>query len=157
LKVLTRIRHQAQENVQNVVKLFLQKVTSIPVWDRAESIGLLRIPLYAEGWGSLPFVTQIVPIWTRPRHSFYLAVHLQMFGFSAYPIDFPVVPKGTERVRLMFHAANTADEVEALVASIGVWAEEMLEIEKGGDGVRLPTAARQAFALMAKEGLSKSA
>jgi 8-amino-7-oxononanoate synthase len=151
------VRHQAQEKIQNVVRLFLKKVTSIPVWDQAESIGLLRIPLYAEGWESLPFVTQIVPIWTRPGHSFYLAIHLQMFGFSAYPMVFPVVPKGTERVRLMFHAANTTEEVEALVSSIGVWAEEMMEIEKGGDGVRLPTAARQAFALMTKEGLSKLA
>jgi 8-amino-7-oxononanoate synthase len=99
-------------------------------------------------------VTQIIPIWTRPRHNFFLAFHLQLAGFSTFPIYFPVVPKGAERVRLVFHASNTDAEVEALVACICAWAEEILEIEEGNDGVRLPTAARQAYALMAKAGLN---
>jgi 8-amino-7-oxononanoate synthase len=129
----------------------LEKLTSHSIWDRANDAGILRLPLYEEeDWNSLPFVTQILPVWTRPRHNYFLAFHLQLAGFSAFPISFPVVPKNANRVRLSFHAANSDDEVEALAASICTWAEEMLSIDEGGDRLRLPTAARQVYALMSK-------
>ncbi|KAH8792382.1 hypothetical protein F5882DRAFT_245706, partial [Hyaloscypha sp. PMI_1271] len=54
--------------------------------------------------------------------------------FSAFPIYFPVVPKGVERVRLVFHATNTDAEEEALVTCICTLAKEMLEAEEGGIG-----------------------
>lgn len=146
---------QAQDRIQHVVKLFLDKITSSAIWDRANDAGILRIPLH-EDWESRPFVTQIVPIRTRPRQNFFLAFHLQLAGFSAFPIYFPVVPKGAERVRLVFHASNTDAEVEALVVCICAWAEEMLEIEECSDGVRLPAATRRAYALMMKEGMNPS-
>src|SRR5689334_9827315 len=60
-------RNQAQDRVQYVVKLFLEKLTSHSIWDRANDAGILRLPLYEEeDWNSLPFVTQILPVWTRP-------------------------------------------------------------------------------------------
>ena len=139
-----------------MVKLFLEKITSNPIWDQANNTGILRIPLHDENGESQSFMTQILPVWTRARHNFYLAFHLQLAGFSAFPIYFPVVPKGTERVRLIFHASNTDAEVDALAACICSWAEEMLEIEEGSDGVRLPAAARQVYSLMAKAGLNGS-
>lgn len=104
-------------------------ITSHPVWDRANDAGILRIPLYEEDdWDSLPFVTQICPVWTRPKHNVYLAIHLQQAGYSVYPISFPVVPKGTDRIRIIFHAQNTDAQLEGLAQCICAWAEEMLEI-----------------------------
>ncbi|GAB7347257.1 hypothetical protein MBLNU459_g3350t2 [Dothideomycetes sp. NU459] len=147
---------KAQDRVQYIVKLFLSKMTSHPIWDAANDAGILRIPLYEDGdEDSRPFVTQICPVWTGPKRHFYLAFHLQLAGFTASPIYYPVVPKGTERIRLMFHAGNTDEEVEALAACICSWAEEMLEIEEGG-GDKVPAAARHVHALMAKAGLNPS-
>ncbi|KAI3399736.1 hypothetical protein diail_5803 [Diaporthe ilicicola] len=153
----TGATQEAQTRLQHVVKLFRDKITSSPIWDDANDARILRIPLFEEvgdddgGGPQAPFVSPIVPVWTpRARHNFFLAFHLQRAGFSAFPIYFPVVPKGAERVRLVFHASNTDEQVEALVSCICAWAEEMLEIEEGGDRLRLPSAARQAYSLMEK-------
>ena len=138
--------------LQYMVKLFRDKITSNPIWDHANDARILRIPLFEDGdedSGPAPFVAPIVPVWTRARHNFFLAFHLQRAGFSAFPIYFPVVPKGAERVRLVFHASNTDAQVEALVSCICAWAEEMLEIEEGNDRLKLPFAARQAYSMMA--------
>lgn len=135
-----------------MVKLFLKKLTSSPIWDQANDAGFLRIPLYDDDWESQAFVSQILPIRTRPKHNYFLAFHLLLAGYSAYPISFPGVAKGKDRVRLVFHAANTDDEVEALAVCICDWAKEILEIEEAGDGERLPAAASRYYALMANAG-----
>jgi 8-amino-7-oxononanoate synthase len=148
------VETQAQERVQRMVKFFLETLFSDPVWDEASDAGLLSIPLYEDG-DFEPFVTQIIPLRTpHPKHNFYLAFHLQMAGFSVFPISYPVVPKGTERVRIIFHASNTEEEVKSLVASISVWAQEMLEIERCGDRTKLPTAARRVYTLVGGASLN---
>jgi 8-amino-7-oxononanoate synthase len=139
--------------VEFLVKLFMDKMISNPVWDRAKDAMNLQVPLWDLDEEAQPFVTHIGPILTRPntKHHLYLTFQLQLAGFIVYPIYFPVVPKGTERLRVIFHASHTSAEVEALVACICAWAEEMLEIdEEGGEGVRLPMAARQAYGGMMK-------
>ena len=109
------------------------------------------MPLFEqESPDSLPFVSPIVPIWTRPKHHLYLSFHLHLAGFQAFPINFPVVPKGTQRVRILLKASHTDEQVNALVACISAWAEEMLEIEDDKGGVSLPSAARQAYSLLAQ-------
>ncbi|KAK2606886.1 hypothetical protein N8I77_005609 [Diaporthe amygdali] len=146
----TGATQEAQMRLQHVVKVFRDKITSSPIWDDANDARILRIPLFEdEDSDPSSSVAPIVPIWTRARHNFFLAFHLQRAGFSAFPIYFPVVPKGAERVRLVFHAFNTDAQVEALVSCICEWAEEMLEIEEGHDRLKLPSAARQAYSMMA--------
>lgn len=131
----------------------METMTSHPVWDRANDAGILRIPLYElNDCDSLPFVSQICPVWTRPKHNLFLSFHLHLMGFSVYPISFPVVPKGKDRVRIIFHAQNTDEQVKDLAACIGAWAEEMLDIEEGGEGVKLPAAARH-FHTLKKKGI----
>lgn len=115
-----------------------------------------------------------MPLWTRQRYNWWLVFHLQLNGISAFPIDFPTVPKGQSRIRLMFHGGNTEAEVDSLVATICNWAKEMVEIETGatlgegekGEGEKekekgkamasggmtkgkLPWAAKQVYSLMA--------
>lgn len=107
------------------------------------------MPLYEdEDIESLHFVGAMVPIWTRSKHNLYLAFHVQLAGFFVLPIAAPVVPKGTGRIRIIFRASHTDAQIEALVTSICVWAEEMLELEKGQNGTKIPAAARQVYALM---------
>jgi len=124
-------------------------ITSNPVWDEITDAGVLSIPL-SEGWESRQFITPFVPVWTRQRYNHYLVCHLQLAKFCAFPINPPVVPRGTGRVRLVIHTANTEAQLEALASSICEWGQEMLEIEEGRKaGVKIPSAARKVYALMA--------
>ena len=62
-------------------------------------------------------------------------------------MEYPIVPKGQSRVRVAFHANNTESQVDGLVSAICEWAQEMMEIEKGGgDENKIPKAARQIYA-----------
>lgn len=78
-------------------------------------------------------VTQIVPIWTRSRDNHHLAAHLHYANLTAWPVDYPVVPKEQGRVRLEFHSDNTIDQVDALIRVIMEWAGEMLEMKQSGE------------------------
>jgi 8-amino-7-oxononanoate synthase len=45
-----------------------------------------------------------------------VAVYLQQHNFDVRAILYPTVPKGQERLRIVFHAFNTTEEVEQLIA-----------------------------------------
>jgi 8-amino-7-oxononanoate synthase len=149
---------QARDRVQYLVKFFLETLDANPIWEQANAANIARIPLYEEeDWNARPFVSHICPVWTsKPKHNIYLSFHLQTAGFACYPVVFPIVPKGQERVRVIFHAANTEEEILKLAESICSWAEEMLDIEDAGERGKLPSAARHAFSLLAKEGMNGS-
>ncbi|KAJ5607370.1 class II aminotransferase/8-amino-7-oxononanoate synthase [Penicillium hordei] len=138
-----------QDNIQHLVKYFFETITENPVWDEANEEGILSIPL-AEDWESRPFLTQVVPVMTRQRYTLWLCYHMQLAGICAFPIDYPVVPKGQGRLRVVFHATNTKEEVEKLAETICEWAQEMLDIEASGKGSgKIPTAARRVQAQQA--------
>ncbi|XDG09182.1 hypothetical protein ABKA04_008797 [Annulohypoxylon sp. FPYF3050] len=138
----------SQEKIQDLVKHFLTTITSHEIWDEANDLGILSIPI-SDNWEYREFMTHIVPVWTRQRYNFWLVFHLQSSKISAFPIDYPVVPKGQSRIRLMFHAGNTEAEVELLANSICEWAKEMIDIEKGEGKSKIPKAAQQIYAMMA--------
>jgi len=137
-----------REKLQHLVKLFYSLMNSNIVWDKVVEAGICSIPLL-EDWESRPFITQFVPLWTREHYNLFLAMHLQRNGIRAIPINPPVVPRGTGRVRIIIHAGNTEAQVEKLAATICEWAQEMLEIETGrADGVQIPTTVRLMYSLM---------
>ena len=112
-------------------------------------MGILSVPL-SEDWEERDFLVHIVPVWTRQRYNWWLVFHLQLSGIAAAPIDFPTVPKGQSRIRLMFHAANTESQVDHMATTICNWAKEMIEIEESeGSKGKVPKAAQQVYALMA--------
>ena len=130
-------------------------MTSNKIWEEATTRGILSIPL-SEEWEQQPFLSHIVPVWTRQRYSYWLVFHLLLSGICAFPVEYPTVPKGQSRVRLAFHANNTEAQVNVLVAAIGEWAQEMMDIEKGtGGGNRLPKAARQVYGIMGNASIDK--
>ncbi|KAF3012562.1 hypothetical protein E8E14_001363 [Neopestalotiopsis sp. 37M] len=139
---------EAQERIQNIVKYFFEKLTSEPVWEDAVDAGLLWSPLI-EDWEQRQFHSHIVPIRTRPRHEQYLFFHLSFAGMNAYNISYPVVPRGTGLVRMIFHAHNTEEEVDKAIAAICSWATEMLEIEENGTEGVLPKSAARVYAMQA--------
>jgi 8-amino-7-oxononanoate synthase len=91
-------------------------------------------------------MTHIVPVHTRTRHELFLFFHLMWENMTAYAFSFPIVPKGQSRVRLVFHAHNTKEQVAALATAICDWAREMLEIERGETDNALPSATRRVYA-----------
>lgn len=146
----TGTTQKSQDNIQRLVKYFFKAIRANPIWEQATDLGILSIPV-SEDWQSRDFVTHIVPVRTRPHYNYWLCFHLQLSGIAAVPNDFPIVPKGQDRIRVMVHAANTEAEVDLLATTICKWAEEMIEIEGqyGKENGKVPKAAQQVYALMA--------
>ncbi|KAI1148833.1 8-amino-7-oxononanoate synthase [Nemania diffusa] len=145
--LITGQTKEAQDQVQRNVKYFFKKLTSSPVWDQAIETGLLSIPLLDTEWEQTPYLSHIVPLLTRTGHELFLFWQLVLNNINAYPMQFPVVPKGKNRMRLMFHAHNTSEQIDKLVSTILDWASEMLDIEKGAVTHALPEAARQVYSM----------
>ena len=103
--------------------------------------GLISVPL-AEEWDLRPYNSHIVPLKLRRGHEHYLFVHLAMANMNAYAISYPIVPKGTGRIRLVFHAHNTEQEINLLIETVSEWLVEMLGLERSGSKNAIPKAAR---------------
>lgn len=74
--------------------------------------------------------SSILPLFTpHPRQ---LARYCQERGFIVRPIVAPTVPKGSERVRICLHAANTESQVDALARAIAAWVQSEEVLRKPG-------------------------
>uniref|UniRef100_A0A0B7KAQ2 Aminotransferase class I/classII large domain-containing protein n=1 Tax=Bionectria ochroleuca TaxID=29856 RepID=A0A0B7KAQ2_BIOOC len=141
-----------QAQLQSRIRYFYKAITSRPIYDEANDAGILSIP-NAENWEAETLLTHISYVLTRQRYTLYLYFHLQLAKFIVLPINYPVVPKGKSRVRIVFHARHTNAQLDALADSICTWAEEMLAIEAAGKKAnKVPTAARQVYA--ARQGVA---
>ncbi|KAF4958427.1 hypothetical protein FGADI_2349 [Fusarium gaditjirri] len=140
---------QLQERVQKLVRMFCDIIKESDTWQDAVDAGICSIPV-SEDVESRSFVTQFLPVWTRQGQNYFLTMHLHRDGFNATPIDPPVVPRGTGRVRLIVHAGNTDEEVVGLASSVINWAQEMLDIQDGETGGKeVPSAMREVYKLAA--------
>lgn len=77
----------------------------------------------------------IIPVFTSQPRS--LATYCQQRGFMVRPIVAPTVPKGSERIRVCLHAANTKAEIEGLVQTIEAWIFATMSgasVAEGGNG-----------------------
>ncbi|KAI9658935.1 MAG: putative secondary metabolism biosynthetic enzyme [Bathelium mastoideum] len=138
----------AQRSLQRLVKHFFSLIAENMTWQHAMRNGVIDVPLL-RGWEQRPFVTPIVPIFTRPQYATWMVFHLTFSQISAVPVDVPTVRKGQSRVRLTFHAHNTEAHVEKLVTTIAEWAQEMMDLEsRTSTGQGIPKAARQVYAWM---------
>ncbi|PNY26686.1 5-aminolevulinate synthase [Tolypocladium capitatum] len=139
----------AQARIPELVKYFFKAIASKDVWSQASDMGILSIPL-SEDWEAREHLVHVVPVWTRQRYNYWLVFHLQLSGICAFPIDYPAVKKGESRIRVMFHSDNTEAQVDALVTALCGFAQEMIDIEKAGEGTQqVPKAAQRVYALMA--------
>ncbi|CRL19369.1 Pyridoxal phosphate-dependent transferase, major domain [Penicillium camemberti] len=142
-----------QNHIQEMVRYFFDSLLDDPIWQEAVDEGLVSVPL-AEDHEARSVVSHVVPIKVKPGHDFSLFVHLAMANMNAYPMAYPVVPKGTALVRMLFHAHNTKEEVDRIIAAVGEWVEEMLAIERGESKNVLPSAMRKFHALQTANGWS---
>jgi 8-amino-7-oxononanoate synthase len=135
------------------VKHFFKTIEANLNWPKASEMGILSIPII-EDWKERDFQAYIVPVKTRQHYNWWLVFHLQLSGISAFPIDYPTVPRGQSRIRMMFYAANAEEQVEKLATTIFDWATVMILIEENSDGAKgkMLKAAQRVYALMAAQG-----
>lgn len=100
-----------------------------------------------------PPESPIIPLFSGQARN--LARHCQQRGYMVRPIVAPTVPKGTDRVRLCLHAANTIAEVRGLCMAIEEWLQGQLARESSPktDLVQMPPTA--SFGAAAVSELSK--
>ncbi|ORY70953.1 putative aminotransferase [Pseudomassariella vexata] len=125
-------KEKAQDNIQHLVKRFVNAVRANQIFQKASEMGIVWVPL-CEDMEERDFLVHIVPIRTRQRYSYWLAFHLQLDGYCILPIDYPVVLKGQSRLRLIVHGANTEEQIDGIAKATCEWAREMVDIETGAD------------------------
>lgn len=130
------------------MKYFFKTLEAQPEWQEASDEGIVWSPLM-EDWESRLVHSHIVPLRTKNKYEQYLFFHLVLNDIQAYNVSFPIVPKGTTRVRLVFHAHNVKEQIDKLVKCVCEWATEMLEIEAGTSENKLPSSARHVYAMQA--------
>ncbi|VUC30986.1 unnamed protein product [Clonostachys rosea] len=141
---------KAQANIQHLVKRFIGRMRADETFQKASEMGIVWIPL-SEDMEERDFLVHVIPIRTRQRYSYWLTFHLQLAGYCIFPIDYPVVPKGKSRVRLIVHGSNTEAQIDGIAKAICDWSREMIEIETSVDsGSKMPKSAQQVYALMAE-------
>ncbi|KAL4968633.1 aminoacyl transferase sphA [Aspergillus stella-maris] len=134
-------------NIQHLVKRLFARITAHPIWEEANERGIILIPV-SEDWEEREMQSQLVMLWTRERYGQWLSFHLDARKYSAFPVMFPVVPKGSARLRVVIHADHTEELIDGFVDAVCEWAEEMVRIERGATaGVKIPWAAQQVYAL----------
>ncbi|RYP08062.1 hypothetical protein DL765_008918 [Monosporascus sp. GIB2] len=141
-----------QDNVQFLAQTFFKSLTSHPLWPTAQEKGVLSVPL-ADGWEERPFLTHIVTISTRQKYIYWIYLHLLSASFYVLPVKHPVVPIEESRLRVTFHAENTAAQVVALVEEVFAWVEEIMLIEEGATERKITRAANEVYEWMEREGL----
>nr|POE53238.1 hypothetical protein CFP56_28462 [Quercus suber] len=109
--------NQFQHRLQQRIRYFFEAITTYPIWDEAVEGGILTIPP-AEEWQDAPFLAHIVPVMTRQRYVKQLAEHLQRKWLHVHAIEYPEVPKGRSRVRIVIHAANNEADIGKLASNV---------------------------------------
>ena len=136
------------------MKRFFTRITAHPIWEEANERNIISIK-ESEDWEERDLHSQLVMLSTRERYGRWLTFHLDARKYSIFPVTFPVVPKGSARLRVVIHAGHTGEQIDGLVAAICEWAEEMVQIEAeaGGRG-KVPWAAQQVYALAEEEAIN---
>jgi len=111
------------KKLQDNIRYFNDQMFSHPLWKKCSEASILGLPA-SVGYEKQDLLVQIVPVWTQSIQNIHLCYHLLQANISAFPVSYPVVPKGEGRVRLVIHAINTREEIDFLVKNIFHWAEE---------------------------------
>lgn len=91
---------------------------------------------------------------TRQHYVWWLYFALLSSGFCTFAVNYPVVPLGQGRLRVIFHASNTEKQVIQFVNAIFAWVDEMRRIEAGETSEKVSQAAKEVYTWMREEGLT---
>ncbi|PYH91089.1 class II aminotransferase/8-amino-7-oxononanoate synthase [Aspergillus ellipticus CBS 707.79] len=124
--MLTEEGHQRRSRLQQNVWYFYWSLTRHPQWDDVKRQGILFVPT-EKTWYANPVKSPIIPIVTRPGQAHNLCKQIRQAKYWVNAVEFPSVPKGKGRVRLMIHADNTREEMDRVIQLIMRWAVEQME------------------------------
>ncbi|MEM7507845.1 MAG: 5-aminolevulinate synthase [Pseudomonadota bacterium] len=91
-----------------------------------EAVALLRAKLDAAGIPHMPNPSHIIPVMVGDpvKCKMISDILLEDFGVYVQPINYPTVPKGTERLRFTPGPLHTADDIDKLVAALStLWSQ----------------------------------
>jgi len=117
------IRHLKDSNVEREE----QRINVAQVRQRLDEIGIPHVEN----------PSHIIPVMVGDPHKckFISDKLLQDFGIYIQPINYPTVPKGTERLRITPSPVHSAEDIERLIGALGdLWAQCQL--------ARMPLAAQ---------------
>lgn len=96
-----------------------------------ESAAMLKAKFVAAGLPAMPSVTHIVPLLVGcPVKAKRVSdILLAEYGLYVQPINFPTVPRGTERLRFTPGPTHTAEMMDELTAAlVEIWTREELRL-----------------------------
>lgn len=117
-----------QAKVFSNVKYFHQKLFEQSVYKQAREKDIIFIE-GTEEWDDNKQHSHIVGLRGREGENQVLSFHLLMAGICAWPISYPVVPKGKGRIRMIFHANNTEEQIDYLVSVLMDFAQFVMDTE----------------------------
>ena len=117
------LKLQRRGRLQQNIGYFYWTLTRHPRWEEMKQRGILYLPT-ERIWDTGPFKSPIVPVITKAGQAGNLCKSLRRARFWVNSVEFPSVPKGTGRVRLMIHADNTQEEMDGVIHLIMKWAAD---------------------------------
>ncbi|KAE8346828.1 hypothetical protein BDV24DRAFT_175672 [Aspergillus arachidicola] len=122
-------RCRLQKNLQ----FFYQTLTTSAEWQHAKRKGIFHLPT-EKTWRSEPFLAPIAAIVVQPGKAKELAQHLHQAKYWVNTANFPLVPKGKDRIRIVIHADNTESQIEGLVRLLREWARGQIRLDERKPG-----------------------
>ena len=107
------------------------KVSSAERIAQQESAAMLKAKFAAAGLPLMPSVTHIVPLLVGcPVKAKRVSdILLAEYGLYVQPINFPTVPRGTERLRFTPGPHHSAEMMDELVAAlVEIWSREEIRL-----------------------------
>ncbi|KAE8349895.1 pyridoxal phosphate-dependent transferase [Aspergillus coremiiformis] len=114
-------RCRLQQNLQH----FYQILTTSSWWADAKQGGIFSLPA-EKTWRLDPFLSPVVALVMQPGKARQLAQILHRAKYWVNPVNFPLVAKDKNRIRIIVHADNTKNEIETIVCLIMEWAREQM-------------------------------
>jgi 5-aminolevulinate synthase len=114
---LASVRHLKQSNDERLAQ--------------QESAAMLKAKFAAAGLPAMPSVTHIVPllIGCPVKAKRISDILLAEYGLYVQPINYPTVPRGTERLRFTPGPHHTADMMDELTAAlVEIWSREEIRL-----------------------------
>ncbi|RAL04306.1 aminotransferase class I/II-fold pyridoxal phosphate-dependent enzyme [Aspergillus ibericus CBS 121593] len=112
-----------RSRLQQNIWYFYWTLTRHPRWEEIKQRGILYLPT-EKTWYTRSFKSPIVPVITKAGQANNLCKMLRRARYWVNSVEYPSVPKGTGRVRLMIHADNTREEMDGVIQLIMKWAAD---------------------------------
>jgi 8-amino-7-oxononanoate synthase len=107
------------------MRFFYESLTQEPQWQSIQQNGHLQIYI-PQNWRNQSFLSPIIVFVTKIDKCAELKQFLMDKGYLTRSVRFPVVPRDSERVRLVIQSDTTQQQILGLVKAATEWASSQL-------------------------------